>query len=217
MASNAAKQAKLPMAASGSPNLADDEMIPRENHWSCNAASVAGNIAIPNAIRTVLPDLKELGKYYGIYTSIEHYAFCWCAVFSSSRGDVVRNSSENSCQILGLQATSSAAQCPACGSENRTMEALKEIESLNIDYTKCMISLIAMGVHLVIGIFVLCTVEKMEYDDAFYCAFSTMTTVGFGDEIFSTLFGRMFGMIWIFTGTSCLGQLFSTWQRLYRY
>ncbi|KAE8733536.1 Calcium-activated outward-rectifying potassium channel 1 isoform 1 [Hibiscus syriacus] len=36
----------------------------------------------------------------------------------------------------------------------------------------------------------------------------TMTTVGFGDVSFSSESGRTFGMIWIFTGTSCLGQLF---------
>lgn len=88
------------------------------------------------------------------------------------------------------------------------MEALDEIENLKIDYTKCLISLIAMAAHFVIGVFVLVTIEGMDFSDAVYCACSTMTTVGFGDESFSSVFGRMFGIIWISTGTSCLGQLF---------
>ncbi|OMP04256.1 hypothetical protein COLO4_09817 [Corchorus olitorius] len=88
------------------------------------------------------------------------------------------------------------------------MEALKEIESLKIDYTKCVISLIAAAAHFVIGVFVLVTYEKMDFNDAVYCACTTMTTVGFGDESFSSEFGRMFGIIWIATGTSTLGQLF---------
>ncbi|GMJ11558.1 hypothetical protein HRI_004825000 [Hibiscus trionum] len=87
-------------------------------------------------------------------------------------------------------------------------DALNEIETLSIDYNKCIVSLFVMGVHFVVGIYVLCTVEEMEFDNAFYCASSTMTTVGFGDVSFMSESGRMFGMIWIFTGTSCVGQLF---------
>lgn len=87
-------------------------------------------------------------------------------------------------------------------------EAIEEIESLKIDYTKCLISLIVMGVHFVLGVIVMVNVEGMDFSDAVYCASTTMTTVGFGDESFSTEFGRMFGILWITTGTSCLGQLF---------
>ncbi|KAE8693572.1 Calcium-activated outward-rectifying potassium channel 1 isoform 1 [Hibiscus syriacus] len=48
-------------------------------------------------------------------------------------------------------------------------EALNEIENLKIDYTKCMISLAVLGAHFFISIFTLCTLEKMESDDALYC------------------------------------------------
>ncbi|MFQ6621490.1 hypothetical protein Gotur_001788 [Gossypium turneri] len=88
------------------------------------------------------------------------------------------------------------------------VEALKEIESVKIDYNKLKISLIAMAGHYVIGIFVLLTIEGMDFTDAIYCAFTTMTTTGFGDETFQEPFGRMFAIFWISTGTSCVGQLF---------
>ncbi|TYJ01453.1 hypothetical protein E1A91_A13G154600v1 [Gossypium mustelinum] len=159
MAANAAKQTKLPMAATDSPNLTNDKNGPKKTTFqSCKATSVATNCDP----RTNLPDLKWLGLYYVIYIA----------------------------RKMG------------------PMEALNEIESIEIDYTKCIISLIAMAVHFVIGVSVLVNVEGMEIEDAVYCACTTMTTVGFGDESFSSEFGRMFGVLWIFTGTSCLGQLF---------
>ncbi|KAK8623020.1 hypothetical protein V6N13_117915 [Hibiscus sabdariffa] len=88
------------------------------------------------------------------------------------------------------------------------VEALKEIDSLKIDYNKVKKSLMAMGGHFVIGIFVLLTVEGMDFFDCVYCAVTTMSTTGFGDESFQTTFGRMFAVIWVSTGTTCVGQLF---------
>ncbi|XVF70876.1 hypothetical protein PTKIN_Ptkin11bG0197600 [Pterospermum kingtungense] len=88
------------------------------------------------------------------------------------------------------------------------VEALDQIESLKIDYNKCLISLIATAAHFVVGVFVLATIEGMDLSDAVYCACSTMTTVGFGDDTFQSITGRMFGIFWISTGTSCVAQLF---------
>ncbi|GMJ05024.1 hypothetical protein HRI_004171600 [Hibiscus trionum] len=88
------------------------------------------------------------------------------------------------------------------------VEALKEIDCLEIDYNKVKKSLMAMGGHFVIGIFVLLTVEGMDFFDCVYCAVTTMSTTGFGDESFQTTFGRMFAVFWISTGTTCVGQLF---------
>ncbi|KAE8679160.1 Protein TIC 20-v [Hibiscus syriacus] len=208
----------MTMAAAGSPNLTNDGNDSKEKSTqSFKSASVAANRTVPSAIRTVLLDLKKLGKYYGIYTSLgtrsllvlkDHIGGNKTNDFIDSLYMCVVTMATVGYGDLYPHATSGAAQCPACGSRKiGPIEALKEIETLNIDYTKCITSLIVMAVHFVIRILVLCTVEKMEFDDAFYCAVSTMTTVGFGDKSFSCAFGRMFGMIWIFTGTSFVCQL----------
>ncbi|XP_039026868.1 two-pore potassium channel 1-like [Hibiscus syriacus] len=85
------------------------------------------------------------------------------------------------------------------------VEALKDIDSLKINYNKVKISLMAMGGRFVLGILVLLTVEGMDFFDCIYCAVATMTTTGFGDETFQSTFGRMFAVFWISTGTSCVG------------
>ncbi|GMJ11559.1 hypothetical protein HRI_004825100 [Hibiscus trionum] len=241
----------MPMAAAGSPNLTNDENDPKETTIpSCKSNSVAANCAVPSAIRTVLPDLKELGKYYGIYTGIgtlcllvlkdhirghktndfiDSLYMCVVTMTTVGYGDLYPHGivPELVCCVLiaaGMLLFGIAVKIAAkylvfkqqavllnalhVSRKIGPTEALHEIETLKIDYTKCMISLAVMGVHFVIGVFVLCTVEKMEFEDAFYCAISTMTTVGSGDESFSSEFGRAFGMIWVFTGTSCVGQLF---------
>ncbi|KAK8591652.1 hypothetical protein V6N13_031688 [Hibiscus sabdariffa] len=253
LASNAAKQTKLPMAAAGSPNpnLTNDENVPKETIiQSSKAASVSANRAFPSTIRTVLPDLKKLGMYYGFYTGVATVSFS--ILMNHMRGHKTNNFvdslymfavtmttvgygdlfpgstvSQLVCSVLitgGMLLFGIVVKIAAkylvfkqqavllnalhVARKIGPTEALNEIETLNIDYTKCMISLIIMGVHFVTGIYVLCTVEEMEFDKALYCAFSTMTTVGFGDVSFMSEFGRTFAMIWILTGTSCVGQLF---------
>ncbi|KAL4271831.1 hypothetical protein GQ457_13G001490 [Hibiscus cannabinus] len=95
------------------------------------------------------------------------------------------------------------------------VEALKEIDSLKIDYLKIKISLIVMGVHFVLGIFVLLTVEGQDFFDCIYCAVTTMTTTGYGEQSFQSTFGRMFAAFWISTGTSCVCQLFLYFAEVY--
>ncbi|KAK8261030.1 hypothetical protein V6Z12_D13G159600 [Gossypium hirsutum] len=208
MAANAAKQTKLPMAATDSPNLTNDENGPKKTTFqSSKATSVATNCAP----RTNLPDLKWLGLYYVIYIDLVPHDFLSqlvCTGFITVGmllfGIVVKLAAK----YLVFKQQKVLINALHTARKMGPMEALNEIESIEIDYTKCIISLIAMAVHFVIGIFVLVTVEGMEIEDAVYCASTTMTTVGFGDESFSSEFGRMFGVLWIFTGTSCLGQLF---------
>ncbi|KAL4323546.1 hypothetical protein GQ457_11G012460 [Hibiscus cannabinus] len=251
LASNAAKQTKLPMAAAGSPNLTNDENVPKETIvQSSKVTSVAANRAFPSTIQTVLPDLKKLGMYYGFYTGVATVSFS--ILMNHMRGHKTNNFvdslymfavtmttvgygdlfpgstvSQLVCSVLitgGMLLFGIVVKIAAkylvfkqqavllnalhVARKIGPTEALNEIETLNIDYTKCMISLIVMGVHFVTGIYVLCTVEEMEFNKALYCAFSTMTTVGFGDVSFMSEFGRTFAMIWILTGTSCVGQLF---------
>ncbi|XVE96659.1 hypothetical protein REPUB_Repub02eG0241700 [Reevesia pubescens] len=251
MASNAAKQARLPMAAAGSQTLPNDDNYPKKTSFqSCKTTSVAANCAPPRSIRTDFPDLMRLGIYFGIYLSVGTISFyalkdhirghktndlidslymCVVTMTTVGYGDLVPHSflSQVICCVfitVGMCLFGIVVKIAAnylvvkqqmvmvnalqMARKIGPMEALKEIETLKIDYTKCIISLIAMAVHFVIGIFVLVTVEGMDFTDAIYCVCSTMTTVGFGDESFSSEFGRMFGVLWISTGTSCLGQLF---------
>ncbi|XWS09680.1 hypothetical protein CRYUN_Cryun39dG0009700 [Craigia yunnanensis] len=249
MASNAAKKAKLLMAA-GSLTLTNDENAPKKRSFQSCKTTVAANCAPPSTIRSDLPDLKWLGIYFGIYMSLGTTSFyalrnhirgkktddfidslylCVVTMTTVGYGDLVPHSflSQLICTVfvtVGMCLFGIVVKIAAnylvvkqqmvlvnalhMARKIGPMEALNEIESLKIDYIKCLISLIAMGVHFVIGIFVLVTVEKMDFTDAVYCACTTMTTVGFGDESFSSEFGRMFGIVWISTGTSSLGQLF---------
>ncbi|TYJ01454.1 hypothetical protein E1A91_A13G154600v1 [Gossypium mustelinum] len=208
MAANAAKQTKLPMAATDSPNLTNDKNGPKKTTFqSCKATSVATNCDP----RTNLPDLKWLGLYYVIYIDLVPHDFLSqvvCTGFITVGmllfGIVVKLAAK----YLVFKQQKVLINALHTARKMGPMEALNEIESIEIDYTKCIISLIAMAVHFVIGVSVLVNVEGMEIEDAVYCACTTMTTVGFGDESFSSEFGRMFGVLWIFTGTSCLGQLF---------
>ncbi|XVE50835.1 hypothetical protein DITRI_Ditri01bG0195700 [Diplodiscus trichospermus] len=246
MVSNAAKQARLPMAA-GSPTLTDDENSPKKRSFrSSKTSSVAANYGF----RTDLPDLKRLGIYFGIYFGVGTTSFfalknhirghktndvidslylCVQTMTTVGYGDLVPHSvlSQLICTIfitIGMCLFGIVVKIAASylvekqqmvlvntlhtAQKIGQIEALKEIENIKIDYTKCVISLIAMAAHFVLGVFVLVTVEGMDFEDAVYCACTTMTTVGFGDESFSSEFGRMFGVLWITTGTSCLGQLF---------
>ncbi|XWS27734.1 hypothetical protein CRYUN_Cryun25bG0006000 [Craigia yunnanensis] len=250
MASNAAKQAKLPMAA-GSPTLTNDENAHKKKSFQSCKTSVAARCAPPmSTIRSDFPDIKRLGIYFGIYMSVGTTCFytlrnhirghktndfidalylCVVTMTTVGYGDLVPHSflSQLVCSVfitVGMCLVGIVVKIAAnylvvkqqmvlvnalhMARKIGPMEALEEIESLRINYIKCLISLIAMAVHFVLGVFVLVTVEGMDFTDAIYCACTTMTTVGFGDESFSSEFGRMFAVFWISTGTSCLGQLF---------
>ncbi|KAL3612188.1 hypothetical protein D5086_003208 [Populus alba] len=84
---------------------------------------------------------------------------------------------------------------------------LKEIETNKVKY-KCYLAIIILSVLMLVGTIFLYIVEDLDIIDAFYCVCSTITTLGYGDKSFSTVYGRMFAVFWILTGTIALGQLF---------
>lgn len=74
-------------------------------------------------------------------------------------------------------------------------------------YQMAMVQLVLI---LVFGVAILCWVEGMDLVDAVYCACVTVTTVGYGDQSFRTLGGRVFAIAWILASTLVLGYVFVT-------
>ncbi|KAK4795889.1 hypothetical protein SAY86_028215 [Trapa natans] len=73
---------------------------------------------------------------------------------------------------------------------------------------KCITVLFILALLIVSGTVFLAKVEELSFVDAFYCVCSTITTLGYGDQSFSTVIGRTFAVFWIFTSTICLAQFF---------
>ncbi|KAK4852051.1 hypothetical protein QYF36_020678 [Acer negundo] len=86
-------------------------------------------------------------------------------------------------------------------------DILKEIETNRVRYKLFVVSIL-LSVLFLIGIIVLIFVEEMSFVDAFYCVCSTVTTLGYGDQSFSSKLGRIFAIFWILTSTGCLAQFF---------
>lgn len=86
-------------------------------------------------------------------------------------------------------------------------EILKEVESHKVKY-KFIMAGILLFVLIIVGTVFLFVVEELSFMDAFYCVCSTITTLGYGDESFSTRGGRIFAIFWILSSTICLAQFF---------
>ncbi|PON38119.1 Two pore domain potassium channel [Parasponia andersonii] len=86
-------------------------------------------------------------------------------------------------------------------------ELLKEVETSKVKY-KFVTAAAQLLVLIIAGTVFLHTVEHLELMDAFYCVCSTITTLGYGDESFSTRTGRVFAVFWILGSTICLAQFF---------
>ncbi|GAB2224744.1 hypothetical protein Droror1_Dr00005514 [Drosera rotundifolia] len=93
-------------------------------------------------------------------------------------------------------------------------EILKEVETNKTKY-KVVMTMVTMLALVVVGTLVLTVVEKMKVVDAFYCVCTTITTLGYGDESFSTQGGRLFAVFWILSSTICLAQLYFYLTELY--
>lgn len=93
-------------------------------------------------------------------------------------------------------------------------QILKEVENHKVEY-KLLSAVAILLVLIVVGTAFLCLIENFEVVDAFYCVCSTMTTLGYGDESFSTTTGRLFAVFWILSSTLCLAQFFCYLTELY--
>ncbi|XP_062088500.1 two-pore potassium channel 1-like [Humulus lupulus] len=94
------------------------------------------------------------------------------------------------------------------------VELLKEMETNKVKY-KFFTAMAQILVLIIVGTVFLHVVENLEFMDAFYCVCSTITTLGYGDESFSTEGGRVFGIFWILGSTICLAQFFVYLAELY--
>lgn len=73
---------------------------------------------------------------------------------------------------------------------------------------KLYLSLAILLALIVVGIVVLHEVEGLDFLNSFYCVCSTITTLGYGDQSFSTEGGRIFAVVWILVSSVCLAQFF---------
>lgn len=67
---------------------------------------------------------------------------------------------------------------------------------------------VAVILLFITGVLVLMFCEGLSFVDAFYCVCVTVTTLGYGDESFSTKAGRLFAVFWILASTVCVAQFF---------
>lgn len=86
-------------------------------------------------------------------------------------------------------------------------QIIKEFESNRVKY-KCLLTLAIILALMLVGTIFIASVEGLELLDAFYCVCATVTTLGYGDESFSTRGGRAFAIFWILISTIGLGQFF---------
>ncbi|KAH7857993.1 hypothetical protein Vadar_018698 [Vaccinium darrowii] len=93
-------------------------------------------------------------------------------------------------------------------------EVLKEAESNKAKY-KFLTILTLLLVLVTVGTIFLYRFEGLDFIDAFYCVCATITTLGYGDESFSTEGGRLFAVFWILISTICLAQFFLYLAELY--
>ncbi|CAL0325873.1 unnamed protein product [Lupinus luteus] len=93
-------------------------------------------------------------------------------------------------------------------------ELSQEVENHKAKY-KFMVAAATFIVLMIVGIMFLYFVEHLDFVDAFYCVCATITTLGYGDESFSTTTGRTFAVFWILSSTICLAQFFAYLAELY--
>ncbi|KAL8128869.1 LOW QUALITY PROTEIN: hypothetical protein V2J09_018024 [Rumex salicifolius] len=93
-------------------------------------------------------------------------------------------------------------------------EILNEVVTQKTKY-KFLLCLGFLVLLMISGVLVLTLVEKMSIINAVYCVCATITTLGYGDESFSTEGGRIFAIFWILSSTICLAQFFFYLTEIY--
>ncbi|KGN44008.1 two-pore potassium channel 1 [Cucumis sativus] len=91
--------------------------------------------------------------------------------------------------------------------QNGHCDISKEIDT-NKARNKCIVVFLLLLLFIISGTAFLVTIEKLDFIDAFYCVCSTITTLGYGDQSFSTKWGRVFAIFWILISTITLAQFF---------
>ncbi|KAJ3669787.1 hypothetical protein LUZ60_010111 [Juncus effusus] len=86
-------------------------------------------------------------------------------------------------------------------------ELLKAIEMNKVQY-KFYATTVFLVFLILVGIFFLWKVEKLDLVDAFYCVCATITTLGYGDKSFSSESGRIFAIFWIVVSTIIVAQFY---------
>lgn len=93
-------------------------------------------------------------------------------------------------------------------------DIVKEAKTHEVRY-KFITAGIFLLVLIVVGTLFLYLVENLEFLNAFYFVCSTITTLGYGDESFSSGVGRIFAVFWILGSTICLAQFYLYLAELY--
>ena len=93
-------------------------------------------------------------------------------------------------------------------------EILKDFEINKVKY-KFIVALTLLLMLIIVGTVSLSLMENQSFVDAFYCVCATITTLGYGDQSFSTGIGRVFAVFWILSSTICLAQFFLYLAELY--
>ncbi|KAJ4734169.1 Outward-rectifying potassium channel [Rhynchospora pubera] len=86
-------------------------------------------------------------------------------------------------------------------------EMLKAIETNKVRY-KFYSTVVVLVLLMTTGTVFLWKVEKLNLVDSFYCVCATITTLGYGDESFSSEWGRVFAIFWIVISTLFVAQFF---------
>jgi len=63
--------------------------------------------------------------------------------------------------------------------------------------------------NLFLGAMVFCLIQETDFVDGFYFSCVTVTTVGFGDEVFTTNGGKVFAIFWIIIATVAMARMLS--------